>query len=74
MNSADAARAYSALYGPTAAELCKHLPDAAEAIPAAMQTLCRDPNFDGCERMLLKLEGLKRQVRELHLALQREGK
>lgn len=60
------------LYGPTAAELSKHLPDAGDAIAASLEHLCRGPSRDGCERMLIKLEGLKRQVRELQLALQRE--
>lgn len=60
------------VYGPSVAELSKHLPDAAGAIAGSMAHLCRDPSRDGCERMLIKLEGLKRQVRELHLALQRE--
>ena len=61
------------LYGPTVAELCRYLPDAGDGMAAALANLCRDPSRDGCERMLIGLEGLKRQVRELHLALQREG-
>lgn len=60
------------VYGPTVAELSKHLPDAGDAVATSLANLCRDPSKDGCERMLIKLEGLKRQVRELHLALQRE--
>lgn len=64
---------YPGLYRPSSSELCKHLPDAGDGAAAALANLCRDPSFDGCERMLLRLECLKSQVRELHLALQREA-
>lgn len=68
----EAARQHAALYAPSVAELCKYLPDAGDSTAAALAELCRDPSRDGCERMQVKLHGLQRQVRELHLAIQRE--
>lgn len=69
--NADAARVYAGMYGPSVAELCKHLPDAGDSAANAMANLCRDPSFDGCDRTLLMLECLKRQVWELRLVQQR---
>lgn len=65
--------AQTALYGPCAAHLRQQLPDIAEGVRAALQTLHDDPHPSACEMAAIRLDGIRRHVQALGDALRREA-
>jgi hypothetical protein len=73
MTGADAARAYAALYGPSAADLCRSIPDVADGLHGQLCELSARPTVDGAEQLASNLDGARRAVLRLRERLLAEG-
>lgn len=58
---------------PSAAELCRALPDLGEHTATILSELARSPSPDRCDRALVQLDGAKQLVARLRGSLIREG-
>lgn len=73
MTGPDAMRAYAALYAPQVEELTKPLVEVGDGFAAMLAELARDPQPDRVERCLVRLEGIRRHLHQLHTAATRAG-
>lgn len=65
--------AYAALYGPSAADLCRSLPEIGDGLQGMLYELSARPTVDGAEQLAANLDGARRACLRIREALLREG-
>lgn len=73
MNGHDAARALSALYGPSAEDLRRALPELADGLSAQLVELHKRPTPERAEMVARNLEGVRQHVMRYRERLVVEG-
>lgn len=65
---------YAALYGPTADELRRSLPEIGEHLQRSLESLSAEPTAEMAERIAVELDGARRAVMRFRERLLVEGR